>query len=228
MQSNYVPWKGYFDLIDSVDEFLVYDSCQYTQYDWRNRNRIKTPEGVRWLTIPVQRKGHLAYRIDEMHVADPRWRRRHWNSLLHNYKRSTHFDLYRTAFEDFYNGPDDETRLSAINRRLIDIVCALLHIDTPIHDAPEPRNRSDKTETLIDICQRAGATRLLLGPRARNYLDVRRFRESGIELDWFNYAGYTPYPQRFGPFVHEVSIIDLLFNTGPDARHLFKSRNRPT
>ena len=222
MQSNYVPWKGYFDLIDSVDEFLVYDSCQYTQYDWRNRNRIKTHDGVRWLTVPVRRKGHLQCRIDEMQVADRRWRRRHWASLVHNYARAAHFDQYRKPFEAFYLGTDDETRLSRINRRLIDIVCALLGVETPIRDAPEPRNRADKTDTLIEICGRVDATRLLLGPRARNYVDVGRLRESGIEDAWFDYAGYPAYPQRFGPFVHEVSVLDLLFNTGPDAQRLFR------
>src|SRR5437868_3785271 len=92
VQSNYIPWKGYFDMIRAVDEFILYDDVQYTRRDWRNRNRIKTPQGLQWLTIPVDVKGKYSQPICETRVADPRWAERHWKSIVHNYGRTDHIE----------------------------------------------------------------------------------------------------------------------------------------
>jgi hypothetical protein len=221
MQSNYIPWKGYFDLIGLVDEFVLLDDAQYTKRDWRNRNLIKTPAGVKWLTIPV-RKGPIERRIDEVVVADPGWGSRHWSSLRANYVRAPYFDLYRAELEPLFLDPT-ETRLSRINRGFLDAVCKLLGIGTRIRWSTDYEPRGARTERLVDLCRQAGATRYLTVPNTRAYLDESLFERAGIAVDWMDYSGYPEYPQLHGPFEHRVSVLDLLFNTGPDAPRYLKT-----
>jgi hypothetical protein len=118
VQSNYIPWKGYFDLINLVDEFVLFDDIQYTRRDWRNRNRIKTPTGLMWLTVPVVVKGRYYQRIRETVIADPEWNKAHWKSIVLNYARAKHFDTYREFLEELYLGCN-ERFLSQINRKAI-------------------------------------------------------------------------------------------------------------
>ena len=128
IQSNYIPWKGYFDIINSVDEFVIYDQCQYTKNDWRNRNKIKTVDGVQWLTIPVGH--HLHQTIEETEVSDPGWARRHWKSIVTNYRRAQYFPAYEDLFRALYGEMADERRLSWINDRFLRTVCRVLGIRT--------------------------------------------------------------------------------------------------
>src|SRR5690242_5458626 len=131
VQSCYIPWKGYFDLIRGVDEFILYDDRQFTRRDWRNRNRIKTPQGAKWLTIPVETKGRYEQRIDETVISDPQWAENHWKTILHNYAGATHFSAFRDEFEQLYANATDRL-LSVVNRHFIDATCALLGIPTRI------------------------------------------------------------------------------------------------
>jgi hypothetical protein len=220
VQSNYVPWKGYFDVIDRVDEFILLDDVQYTRRDWRNRNRIKTAAGLLWLTIPVAHD-KAAPRIDEMHASDSGWQREHWTTLTHHYARAQHFRDQRDRFEELYLD-SDETRLSDINRRFISAICALLGIDTPIHRSSEYAAPGTSSERLVNICRAAGARRYLSGPRAQAYLDESLFSAAGIEVAWMDYSGYPEYPQLNPPFEHRVSVLDLIFNTGPAAHRYIR------
>jgi hypothetical protein len=221
LQSNYVPWKGYFDLIGSVDEFVLYDDVQYTKNDWRNRNRIKTAQGVQWLTIPVRIGGRFGQRVLDAEIADPGWGVRHWRTLTQSYARAPHFDRVRDAFEDLYLGAA-EPSLSRVNRRFLERACELLGIRTRITWSDEYVTPPGRIERLIDLCRQLGAGEYLSGPAARDYLDPAAFARAGIEVIWMDYSGYPEYPQLFPPFVHEVSILDLLFNTGPDAARYLK------
>ena len=221
-QSNYVPWKGYFDMVNLVDEFVVYDSVQYTRRDWRNRNRIKTPQGSRWLTIPVEAKGNYLQRIAETRVSDPHWARRHWRTVSHNYARAPFFDEHRVWLEELYLGCND-VLLSAINERFLRGICNLLGITTPIFRSPDAEPGGERTERLVQLCERASATEYVSGPAARSYLDEDRFARAGIAVTYLDYSGYPEYPQLFPPFEHEVSLLDLILNTGPDAPRYMKS-----
>lgn len=218
VQSNYVPWKGYFDLMRSADEFILYDDMQYTRRDWRNRNRFKSPAGVRWLTIPVQVKGRYLQRIDETVVSDRDWASKHWSTLSTWYRQAPCFAPYRQALEGFYLGPAEE-RLSRINRRLIEMLAGFLEISTPIRWSTDYKATGSKTERLLSLCQAAGATSYLSGPAARDYLDEERFRAQGIEVRWMSYDGYPTYDQVHPPFDHHVSVLDLLFSVGDQAPH---------
>ena len=217
VQSNYVPWKGYFDLMRRVDEFILYDEVQYTRRDWRNRNRFKSPVGVRWLTIPVEVKGRYHQRIDETLVSEPEWAERHWSTLRSWYGQAPCFERYREVLEDAYLGCSERS-LSRINRRLLELVASLLGIDTPLSSSADYDAGGAKTERLLGICRAAGATSYLSGPAAKDYFEESLFAAAGIEVRWMEYGGYPEYPQLYPPFEHHVSALDLLFNVGSDAR----------
>jgi hypothetical protein len=222
VQSNYIPWKGYFDLINMVDEFILLDDVQYTRRDWRNRNLIKTPTGPMWLTIPVDVKGKYFQRIDETLISAPEWYERHWQSIVHNYSRARHFPEYRELFEGTYRGAQ-ERFLSQINYRFLTTICSLLGIKTRLSWSTEFPHAEAKTERLISLCKAVGATEYLSGPAAKGYIDEELFRSEGVTLRYMDYSGYPEYSQLFPPFEHRVSIIDLIFNTGPEAPRYMKS-----
>ena len=222
VQSCYIPWKGYFDIINGVDEFILYDDVQYTRRDWRNRNRIKTANGPAWLTIPVEVKGKYFQSIRETVVSEPSWNRQHWKSILHSYARSKHFRSYQGMLEDLYLSCK-ETFISKINYRFISAICQILGITTNISWSMEYELTGDKTERLVCLCKQAGATEYISGPSAKDYMDEELFRREGIELRYMDYSGYPEYTQLYPPFDHNVSIIDLILNEGPDARKFMKS-----
>jgi hypothetical protein len=222
LQSNYIPWKGYFDLINMVDEFILYDDMQYTRRDWRNRNKIRTREGSAWLTIPVDVKGKFYQTIRETTISEPDWMRKHWATIQHNYGKSPYFNEYRELFEDLYLGATDQY-LSNINHRFLTAICGLLGITTKISWSMDYGVIDGKTERLVDLCRKASGTEYISGPAAKDYIVEELFHEAGITLSYMDYSGYPEYPQLFQPFDHYVSIIDLIFNTGPAAREHMKS-----
>ena len=223
VQSCYIPWKGYFDLVNSVDEFILYDDCQYTRQDWRNRNRIKTPRGTRWLTIPVTVNGLYQQRLDETEAADPKWSTRHWDIIRHAYRRAPYFEAYADEVESAYVNSASEPRLSKINRGFIEIVSRFLGITTTLKWSTDYAARGSATKRVVDLCEQAGAGLYLSGPSARAYIEESMFAERGIELRYFDYTGYPEYRQLYPPFDHNVSVLDLLFSVGPNARDLMRS-----
>jgi len=222
VQSNYIPWKGYFDLINKADEFILFDDMQYTRRDWRNRNQIKGPAGLTWLTIPVENKGKYFQRIKETVINDAGWNRRHWQSIIQNYSRARYFPTYKEVFEDLYLNCHERV-LSQINYRFLVRICDLLGIKTRLSWSMDYQLVEGKTERLVDLCKKAGASEYLSGPSAKTYVNEEIFRSEGIGLEYVDYSGYPEYHQLYGDFVHEVSVIDLIFNEGPEATKYMKS-----
>jgi len=220
IQSNYIPWKGYFDLIGLSDELILYDDVQFTKNDWRNRNQIKTQNGLQWLTIPVQH-GSLAQKIKDTKVADSRWSRKHWNAVSGSYARAAHFADYRERLEELFLGCKEEY-LSRVNHRFLSALCGMLGIQTRISWSMDYDLIEGKTERLVDLCQKTGSQVYLSGPAAKDYIHEELFRAAGIELRWMDYTGYPEYRQLHGPFVHNVSVLDLILNEGPNAPHYLK------
>ena len=216
LQSNYIPWKGYFDMIAAVDEFILYDDMQYTRRDWRNRNKIKPPQGLKWLTVPVQVKGRYHQKIRETEIDGREWAIVHWKALEQNYRRSPYFTEIAAWLEPIYL-EESFSHISELNRRLIQAVCQYLGIKARISDSWDYNLIEGKTERLADLCVQAGGTEYISGPAAKGYIEERIFHDLGIELTWFNYSGYVEYPQLWGEFEHGVTILDLLFNCGPEA-----------
>jgi hypothetical protein len=215
IQSCYVPWKGYFDIIHDVDLFVFYDEVQYTINDWRNRNRIKSPDGVMWLTIPV--RSRFGQAINEVAPSDPRWAIRHWKTLQQNYSRAPFFPRYRGFFESVYKDTHWSS-LSELNQHLtIRIARELLGIRTEFRRSTDFPAEGQRLDRLLGLLKNAGARAYVSGPSARSYIDASRFTEAGIALEYKSYDGYPKYPQLHPPFEHAVSILDLLFHTGPDA-----------
>lgn len=226
VQSNYIPWKGYFDLINSVDRFVLLDEVQYTRRDWRNRNRIKVAGATRWLTIPVEVKGRYHQRIDETRIADPGWARSHFKTIVHAYRRAPHFDAVAALLEGLYEEHGSAQLLSEVNAGFLRGICGFLGIDTPLVGSTECETRDEASVRLLDLALAAGAHEYVSGPAAQAYLDVVAFERAGVSVVWADYSGYPVYPQGDGPFEHGVSIVDLLFNTGHDAPAYMKSFGR--
>jgi hypothetical protein len=223
VQSSYIPWKGYFDLIRGCDEFILLDDVQFTKRDWRSRNRIKTQHGPAWLTIPIQTKGRYLQLIQDTQVSDPRWGEAHWATLRANYARAPFFRTYAETFATLYEPRAGDERLSDVNHRFITALCGLLGITTPITWSTDYGAPAGKNERLIELCRRAGATDYLSGPNARGYLDEAMFAAAGVRVQFADYGGYPEYTQLWPPFEHHVSVVDLLFCTGPDATRYMKA-----
>lgn len=223
LQSNYIPWKGYFDLIKRCDVFVVYDEVQYTKNDWRNRNIIKSPNGSRWLTIPV-RQETLDQRICDTNVVADKWARKHLNALMANYAKAPHFKERREWVSDLYMQARPLERLTDINKLFLKEICIELGILTEFVDSRDLHLIGDRNKRLIDAVLKLEGTHYLSGPAAKSYLDVHAFEESGIQVEWMDYSNYPEYPQLFPPFEHGVSILDMIFNLGHESNNYLKKK----
>lgn len=221
LQSNYIPWKGYFDLINMVDEFVFYDEVQYTKNDWRNRNKIKTSQGIQWLTIPV-RQETLGQKIKDTKISDKKWNIKHWRTISQNYSKSKYFKEYKDIFEELYLNCNEEY-LSQINYKFISTINGILGIKTKLRYSSEFELIDGQTEKLLNICKECEANSYLSGPAAKDYFDEELAEKENIQVEWMNYSDYQEYNQLFPPFEHGVSILDLIFNEGSNATKFMKS-----
>jgi hypothetical protein len=218
IQSCYIPWKGFFDLIGRCDEYVIYDSAQYVKRHWHNRNRIKTANGVEWLTIPVVTKGRFEQSIDQVEIEKP-WADKHWRSIELAYSRAACFEQIAPLVKAWYERAGKEHRLTDVNAIFLHGIAGLLGLKTRIvRDAVYPA-QGVRTERLLAIARKAGADRYLSGPSARAYFDETLLASSGIATEWMSYEGYPEYRQLHGGFEHTVTALDLLFNIGAEARH---------
>ena len=215
IQSNYIPWKGYFDIIHDVDQFIFYDDVQYTKNDWRNRNIIKTKQGLKWLTIPIGSQNDRL--IHEVEIGDDAWTKKHWETIKHSHAKAPYFSKYKEFLEHVYL----ENRwhsLSVLNQFLIKTISEeFLGITAEFKDSREFHAEGQRLERLIDLLKKAGAELYISGPTAKSYIHEKSFKDAGIGIIYKDYSGYPEYPQLFPPFDHAVSILDMLINCGPDA-----------
>lgn len=216
IQSCYIPWRGFFDLIGRCDEYVIYDRAQFVKRHWHNRNRIKTAAGPEWLTIPVISKGRYEQPIDEAKIAGP-WAEKHWRTIELAYRRAPFFSVLAPVVRGWYDRAANETLLTEVNVLFLAEIAKLLGIGTRIvRDTVYPACGA-KTVRLLEIARAAGADRYLSGPSAKVYFDEPLFADAGITVEWMAYQGYAEYPQLYGPFEPAVSVLDLLFNVGADA-----------
>ena len=217
IQSNYIPWKGYFDIINDVDLFIFHDDLQYTKQDWRNRNKIYTMHGaLSWLTVPC------GINTDRMICEvilnnNSKWAQKHWNVIRQAYYKAPYYNKYKSFFEYVYLECKWEY-LSELNQFLIKhIATEFLGIRTEFSDSRCFFSSGKKSEKLLSLLVSAGCNEYLSGPAARAYLDEPAFQASGIRVVWKDYSGYPEYQQMWQPFESNVSIIDLLMNVGEEA-----------
>ena len=219
LQPSYIPWRGYFDQINRADVFIFYDDVQYDKHGWRNRNQIKTDHGRQWLTIPVHSGGvvdqNRPIREVEIDWSKP-WNKTHWKALTIAYGRAPFFAQYKALLEPFYQRQD--VFLADLT---IDLTIALAR-ELGISQTKFMRSSEitgidgQKTDRLIQILAKVGAAHYISGPSARDYVEQDKFDAAGITLEYISYD-YPEYPQLYPPFEPQVSVLDLLFNTGDRA-----------
>lgn len=222
-QSNYIPWKGYFDAISISDEFVVYDDMQYTKRDWRNRNLIKTQQGLKWLTIPVEVKGNFFQKINETKIADKNWNKQHWDILKQAYSKSKKYSETKDFVENLYRSISFDY-LTEVNVHFITEICAYLKIDINLKMSSDFVLNEERSQRLLDICLKLNATDYYSGPAAKAYMDEKIFEDAKIGVHYLDYSNYLEYEQLNPPFEHGVSILDLIFNEGEDSYKFLKNK----
>jgi len=216
IQPNYLPWRGYFDFINSVDLFIFYDDVQYTKRDWRNRNLLKTSNGLKWMIVPVHYHHHTKQLICDTKIDfSQNWISSHINLYKRNYKSC---EFFSDGLELLENGLlKKSVTISELNINFIRLICEYLSIKTVLKCSSEYCCTGTKTDRIIQLLKKVGASTYLSGPSAKEYLDLSLLKENGIKLEYKTY-NYQPYPQQWGEFVNSVSILDLIANMGPLSR----------
>lgn len=217
LQSNYIPWKGVFDLINRVDVFVFYDDVQFTKRDWRSRNKIPTANGELWLSVPVLTKGRREQLVcDAVIDAGTDWQQKHHKTLALNYAKAPFFEKYDGLMSDFYLTRRWE-KLSEMNVYMTKALCGVLGIEAVFVNSADLGLTGGKDgEKVIKICRELGCGRFINGPASKAFMDEDKFADAGIELQYMDYE-YPEYRQLYRPFNHFVSVLDLLFMTGGDA-----------
>ncbi len=220
-QPQYLPWLGYFDKIAQADVFVFYDDTQFKKNEWQNRNRIKTAQGWQWLTVPVRH--HFGQTIAETEINNNvNWRHKHWQALLSNYRKAPFFEQYAEGFQKAYER--EWTHLGELNMYFVERLCEWLGVQTRFVRSSElGGDKGAATDALVHICQAVGANAYLSGAGGRDYVEAELFARAGISLTFQDYQ-HPVYPQLFGDFVSHLSIVDLLFNVGPDSLDVLRGR----
>lgn len=219
LQSNYLPWKGVFDMIHQVDTFVFLEDVQYTEHDWRNRNKIITKDGTKWITVPVNHSNKMGQKIYEAEINSKiNWQRKHYNSFQLNYAKAPYFKQYAWILEELYNNRT-WSKISDFNIYAIKLIAKELGITTQFINSVDLTVEGIKDERVVEICRKLEATHYLSGPAAKSYIIPQKFEEDGIQLEYIKYE-YPRYTQCYeGEFNHYVTILDLLFNCGIDAQY---------
>jgi hypothetical protein len=221
LQSNYIPWKGYFDIIAKSDVFIFHDDLQYTKNDWRNRNKIKTENGLKWLTIPCGTNEKRL--ICDVELDNSMWQKKHWEFIKDSYKNSPYFSVYKNLFEEIYL-EKVWVKLSDLNQYMIKMISVdILNIKSTIfQDSRTYCLTKKKEDRVLELLDKVKANEYISGPSAKNYLNEEKFIDKNIKLTWMDYSDYKEYNQLYPPFEHGVSILDLIFNEGENARSFLK------
>lgn len=220
IQSNYIPWCGYFDIIAHCDIFVFLDHVQFTKNDWRNRNQIKTASGAQWLTIPCGK--NISRNINQVMIKSPHWAQTHWKTLIQNYAKTAFFDCYKEMFEELYLSWSEPVTLSEVNQSIIKMIAHdILNLGCQFYSSDEFVTSNRRVDRLVEIVMAVGGDTYLSGPAAKSYLDLSLFRDNNISVSFANYPFYGPYTQQHGEFIPNLSMIDALFNLGEDSRDFF-------
>ena len=227
LQPSYIPWRGYFDQISRADLFIFYDDVQYDKHGWRNRNQIKTAQGKQWLTIPVHSAGvtqGIPIKDVKIDWSKP-WAKNHWKTLGIAYAKAPHFRRYVPLLEPFFERSErEDVFLADFTIDLTMALAAELGLTTRFMRSSSLEGiDGQKTDRLIQILTRVGCTHYISGPSARDYIEQDKFDAAGITLEYIQYD-YPEYPQLYPPFDGQVSVLDLLFMTGPEASTYFLKR----
>jgi hypothetical protein len=225
LQPGYLPWLGFFDQLARSDVFVVYDDVQFDKHGWRNRNRIKSPAGPHWLTVPVL---HTGKNFPSNHSVEidhsQRWARKHVGSIRQFYSNAPFLSRYLPEFEEILHRK--WTLLIDLDLAVLAVLCSWLDLRTTVVRSSTLGIQGGQSERLLNHCLHFGARRYLSGTAARDYLLTPLFSQHGIEVIWQDYH-HPVYPQLHGPFVSHLSTLDLLLNCGDQSRSILLSHPDP-
>lgn len=223
LQPGYLPWLGFFDQMRASDVFVYYDDVQFDKHGWRNRNRVKSPGGPHWLTVPVRHHGRGQPRILDVEIEPGTpWARKHVGTLRQFYARAPYVKNYLPALEELLMRP--WTHIVDLDLAVVDMMARWLSLTPKVYRSSALGIGGEQSERLLRVCQHFGATRYLSGSAARNYLDCALFERHGIRVDWQDYQ-HPVYPQQYGAFVPFLSAVDLVFNCGDGSRSILEGVN---
>ena len=216
IQSNYLPWKGYFDIIHDVDLFCFYDEVKYTKNDWRNRNRICSANGPFWITVPIH-KDAVKQKISEVKILDKTWQQEHYESIYQSYRKAPFFHQLEPLLIEFYLAKEWEL-LSEFNQFSIQYIANYFGITTKFMNSKDYDLRGDRIERLLNLLKELNATTYISGPSAKVYLAEYEnlFVANNITLIYKDYSYYPEYSQMIEPFQQYVSILDLIANVSSE------------
>lgn len=223
-QPVYLPWLGLFHKISISDVYCYLDNVQYLKNDWNNRNKIKTSDGVSWLTIPVSNKNYINKNLSQMEIDNKKdWKNKHWKTIYFSYKRSDYFNQYAEFFEDVYKR--EWIYLTDICDYMLKFFLDELKIDVKYVKATDLDLNGHKNDLIIDLCKKLNSKYYVFGELGKDYADEQKFKSEGINIYYQNYK-HPQYKQLWGDFASNLSIIDLLFNVGPiEAKRILVSGN---
>lgn len=222
LQPGYLPWLGFFDQVRRADIFVYYDDVQFDKQGWRNRNRIKTAQGIQWLSVPIRHSGRMGQRIDEVEIVSSLpWAHKHLASIRQAYARAPFLETYLPELQAVLSS--DWQRLVELDIAISELMCRWFGLTTQRLRASTLAIEGDRNERLLWLCRHVGADRYLSGNAAQSYLDVTAFAAAGITVEWQDYA-HPSYPQLHGPFEPYLSALDLLLNMGPQAADILAAK----
>lgn len=220
IQSSYLPWRGYFDIIDSVDKFVFLDDVQYTRRSWRTRNQVKTSNGIKWITVPVEGASR-SKNICEMRLDNQQeWRKTHLSIFEQNYREAPFFKDAETIFREIMS--NETEHLSSLNQFGVNLISKYLQLDTELICSSTLGTGGAKTDKLLAILRSVGASEYVSGPSAKAYLDEEQLFAHGISVFYKSYS-YPEYSQLHGNFDGAVTVLDLIANCGADSNRYLKS-----
>jgi hypothetical protein len=222
-QTSYLPWLGFFHRLSLADKYINFDQVQYSPRNWINRNRIKVKDRFQWLTIPILSSGHRGKVVADMEINNQtRWREKHWGTIQHAYKKSPYFNEYAGFFEDLYKM--EWQYLIDINEYMLKWFVKTLGITIELDDAVNYKFIGSKSDLILDMCKQLNTDIYIFGGEGKNYADIKSFEKENIKT-YFQEYKHPEYNQRFGKFIPNLSIIDLLFNEGPKSLEIIKNGN---
>jgi hypothetical protein len=211
-QPDFLPWLGFFDRWLKSDLYIVLDDVQFIRRGWHHRDRIKTPQGVKWLTVPVCKKGRFHQQIKDVEIDNVvRWRRRHLNTLRSSYGKAPNFNAVFHLVEDIFRR--NHKFLIELNIDLLDCLSGFMKIDTPYIFSSSFKTSSKGTDKLVQLVKAVGGRFYLTGKGAKDYLDVSAFHKEGIQVLWQDF-NHPVYPQLYGSFEPMLSVLDSLMMFG--------------
>jgi hypothetical protein len=226
-QPTYLPWLGYFDLIDQVDVFVLLDSVQFEKQSWQQRNRIKTPAGLQWLTVPVMFRGRLGQRILEVEIRDPEFVRKHLRAVELNYRRAPFFESYFPELTQILQDCSASALLVDLNVRIIRWLCGILGIRTQILRSSDLNADGRRSQLLVNVCRALNADLYLSPLGSTTYVldDLSLFSHADIKIAFQHYQ-HPQYRQLFPPFLSHASLLDLIFNEGENSMAILRAGRR--